>query len=43
MVDVVENAIDDTACMNHLLADLLLGRNEIVAEALWVPFGKGVD
>lgn len=40
MVDVVENAIDDTACMNHLLAYLLFGRNEIVSEAVWVPFGK---
>lgn len=43
MVDVVENVIDDTSCMNHLLADLLLGRNEIVSEAVWVPFGKGAD
>lgn len=35
MVDVVENTIDNTVCMNHLLADLLLGRNEIVATSYW--------
>lgn len=35
MLDVVENAIDNTVGMNHLLADLLLGRNEIVATSYW--------
>lgn len=40
MVDVVKNTIDVTANMNHLLADLLLGRNEIVAVSCWKDLGQ---